>query len=405
LTEAIGRISCSLIACALVAACSSDAPTDPGFASDASGDVVTPVDAAPLPPLTLTVARVGQGTVTSLPNGVDCGATCTTAFPDGATVILKAVPAAGWQFGGWSDGPPTCTGMGSCAITIGGDNKKVTANFFQPKSDLTVTKVGSGTVTSTPAGINCGPTCTASFDTGSNVTLSAAPAGGFAFTGWSGACTGLGPCVVAMNGPKTATANFAISYATWDPAWSLPGVAYSNGNRNASANVPGQTHNIRTTVGKSSGKWYWEVTAIGGDGLSNEGGIGLVEFGLPNNVGYIGNGTPSGISFGYACCPQYFFTWPGASPFGTPLNAAILTGKIYMFALDMDTRRAWFGHNGSWYNSGNPSANLNAAINGLSGTVYAGVTFYSSSINAYSANFGQAAFSYGVPSGFNAGLY
>src|SRR5690348_8753210 len=58
--------------------------------------------------------------------------------------------------------------------------------------ELVVTKdgTGTGTVSSTPAGIACGDTCTASFAEGTMVTLTAAPADDSQFTGWSGACTG-----------------------------------------------------------------------------------------------------------------------------------------------------------------------------------------------------------------------
>ncbi len=406
----VGSVVGTAVACSL-AACGGDTPVDPGFLPSDSGiEASSPVDSSPAGSVTLSVTRVGQGTITSLPSGVDCGATCSAQLPRGTTVVLKPVAAAGWDFAGWSGGAPdgglpTCQGTGACAITLGADTT-ITATFVQPKSDLTVTKVGQGTVTSAPAGINCGSTCVASFDTGSNVTLTATPAGGYAFTGWSGACGGGGQCVVAMNGPKTATANFVINYTAWDPSWSLPGINYANGNRTISANNAGTKH-ARSVVGKSTGKWYWEVTAIGGDGTTDAGGIGLVETGMPNNPGYIGL-VPSGIAFGYGtCCTSYYMSWSGASIVSgqPPFNSPIQTGKIYMFALDMDNKRAWFGHNGTWYNGGNPGANVAPAVIGLSGTVHAGVTFYSSSINAFTANFGQNAFNYAVPAGFNAGLY
>jgi hypothetical protein len=81
---------------------------------------------------------------------------------------------------------------------------------------LTVTKLGSGsgTVTSSPSGIDCGATCTAAFSNGTMVTLTATPDAGSTFTGWSGDCTGTGPCVVTMDQDRAVTATFDIAPAT-----------------------------------------------------------------------------------------------------------------------------------------------------------------------------------------------
>lgn len=67
---------------------------------------------------------------------------------------------------------------------------------------------GAGSVSSTPAGINCGPTCNANFVSGANVNLSATPAAGSAFGGWGGACSGTGACSVTMNAAQSVTATF-----------------------------------------------------------------------------------------------------------------------------------------------------------------------------------------------------
>jgi len=80
-------------------------------------------------------------------------------------------------------------------------------------SQLTVTSagVGAGTVTSSPAGINCPGTCSANFNDGTQVTLTATPASGFSFAGWSGACTGTGTCAVTLNAASTVTSSFGAS--------------------------------------------------------------------------------------------------------------------------------------------------------------------------------------------------
>ena len=78
---------------------------------------------------------------------------------------------------------------------------------------LTVAKsgTGSGTVTSTPAGINCGATCSASYTGGASVSLTATPAAGSSFAGWSGACLGTGTCTVTMNSAMSVAATFALA--------------------------------------------------------------------------------------------------------------------------------------------------------------------------------------------------
>jgi M6 family metalloprotease-like protein len=73
---------------------------------------------------------------------------------------------------------------------------------------LSVSKNGSGTVSSSPVGISCGTSCSADFSSGTRVTLSAVPATGWTFSGWDGICSGTGSCVAIMTSDKTATASF-----------------------------------------------------------------------------------------------------------------------------------------------------------------------------------------------------
>ncbi|MEO8152310.1 MAG: metallophosphoesterase [Rhizobacter sp.] len=70
---------------------------------------------------------------------------------------------------------------------------------------------GSGMVTSTPSGISCGAACNASFTANASVTLSAVPATGYTFQGWSGACTGTTTCSVSMSQARSVSANFATT--------------------------------------------------------------------------------------------------------------------------------------------------------------------------------------------------
>lgn len=73
---------------------------------------------------------------------------------------------------------------------------------------VTVSKTGDGKVTSSPAGIDCGVVCTATFDDGSAVTLVPNPDPGWTFSGWSGACSGASTCTLLVNGPLNVGATF-----------------------------------------------------------------------------------------------------------------------------------------------------------------------------------------------------
>jgi uncharacterized repeat protein (TIGR01451 family) len=164
------------------------------------------------PPLALTVSTTGagSGTVDSTPSGIACGSTCSASFAPGTSVTLSPTAAAGSTFAGWGG---ACSGTGACSVTMSAP-ASVTASFQPSVQPLSVSTSGSGSVTSTPAGIDCGATCTASFPFRTSVTLSPAPVSGMVFTGWSGACSGTGSCVVSMTGPQSVTASFAAPTPT-----------------------------------------------------------------------------------------------------------------------------------------------------------------------------------------------
>jgi hypothetical protein len=161
---------------------------------------------------TLTVKVVGDGNVTSSPAGISCGSDCTETFEFGTGVTLTAQATAGATFAGWSG---ACTGSSStCTLQMNGP-RSVTATFSN-KPVLTVTKagMGSGTVTSTPAGINCGIDCIEPYNEGTSVTLTANPAPSSTFAGWSGACSGTAQCTVTMNVSKEVIATFTANPVT-----------------------------------------------------------------------------------------------------------------------------------------------------------------------------------------------
>lgn len=88
-----------------------------------------------------------------------------------------------------------------------------------PVFRVTVQKqgIGSGTITSTPLGIDCGTTCSGEFEQGTMVSFNAATAPGSVFVVWSGgACSGAIPmCTVVFIANQTVTATFTIPNTNW----------------------------------------------------------------------------------------------------------------------------------------------------------------------------------------------
>ena len=139
---------------------------------------------------TLDVTIVGQGTVTKAPN--------QTTYHLGDVVTLTAAAADGWSFTGWS------ANVVEGEVTING-NTTVTATFTQDEYTLDVTIVGQGTVTKAPN--------QTTYHLGDVVTLTAAAADGWSFTGWS---TNVVEGNVTINGNTTVTATFTQDEYTLD---------------------------------------------------------------------------------------------------------------------------------------------------------------------------------------------
>jgi uncharacterized repeat protein (TIGR02543 family) len=131
----------------------------------------------------------GQGTVSRIPD--------QTTYTFGQAVTLTASAANGWTFGGWSGDLTGSTNP--VTITIDGD-KTVAASFAQITYTLSTSVVGQGSVTKNPD--------LPSYTPAQQVVVTAVPQIGWTFTGWSGACSGSGTCMVTMDSDKVVTAAF-----------------------------------------------------------------------------------------------------------------------------------------------------------------------------------------------------
>jgi hypothetical protein len=68
---------------------------------------------------------------------------------------------------------------------------------------------GGSIAMTVPADVTCDSACTEEIDNGTRVGLIARPAKGARFVGWSGACSGDGPCTPLMDAAKSVAAEFA----------------------------------------------------------------------------------------------------------------------------------------------------------------------------------------------------
>jgi len=166
----------------------------------------------------LDVTVAGSGTVASNVTPFSCSSAtdCGGSFATGTVVTLTATPASGYQVGAWSGSGVSCSGS-TCAVTMS-SARSVSVSFTPVAAStfaLSVGTSGSGTVNSSPAGIACGSTCNASFNNNTVVTLTASPASGYSFSGWSGAgCSGTNTCVVTMSAARSVSASFTATPAS-----------------------------------------------------------------------------------------------------------------------------------------------------------------------------------------------
>jgi hypothetical protein len=210
-------------------------PTTPEFATTPSNQT-----------LTVKGFGTGSGTVTapaygatpalscSFAAGISTPASCTSNYAWKTQVTLTATPSQGSIFAGWGG---ECAGNAKTCVAKLGEPRTVTATFYATGTTtyaLTVTGGGTGngaitTQTGLSPAINCTVTagsagstgCSARYPNGAQVTLTPKPASKYAFTGWSGSCTGTGPCTLAMTANRSAKGGFADSRAATG-SWASP---------------------------------------------------------------------------------------------------------------------------------------------------------------------------------------
>jgi len=197
--------------------------------------------------------------------------------------------------------------------------------------------------------------------------------------------------------------------AEWNPAKQKSGTTITGSG--LTANIPPTVSPLEggtglANVGKSTGKWYWEIRWTTGNPVFMYVGIAL--FGAPVNT-YLGNNSSSwGFYSNNGSADD-----AGASPVTWGSSWAV--GDYIGIALDMDNGAVYFRkNNGTWFAGGDPtSGSLKIGAAPFTGLITASTVVYpawgsadgNSSSSVCTANFGTAPFHNTPPPGYNYGIF
>jgi hypothetical protein len=191
----------------------------------------------------------------------------------------------------------------------------------------------------------------------------------------------------SMTDVPTLTSATTANYGVINPL--------SNGNQSVTAgnlnisNASSAWYSNISTIGVSSGKWYFEATVPTYWQYGHIGVLSVAQTPLSQYVGYY----PAG--WAYQTDGRYWNN--NVDQTGKTVTSS---GDVLMVAFDMDNSKIWFGKNGTWFDSGNPATGANAIYSNLSGTLSPAFSVYASS-SGFQSNFGQRPFTYTPPTGFN----
>lgn len=208
--------------------------------------------------------------------------------------------------------------------------------------------------------------------------------------------------LIGFGGRRAAAGG--LTPVVWNSADKAANMSLSNGDRTmtATSNASG---GARGTVGKSSGKWYFELvqgaTVFGSGAAAVPFGIATSGVSLTaDDVGADANG--AGIR---RDCSNYRYNATNTAANPDPGGFAT-TSAVLMVAFDADAGSIWFGANGTWGGvggvTGDPGAGTTPSISGLGSGPWFPIAKRNSTNGAsITLNASAALCAYAAPSGFS----
>lgn len=192
---------------------------------------------------------------------------------------------------------------------------------------------------------------------------------------------GAGQSAYNITTTVTAVNNILASTVSWNPLDKGAAVTLSNGNLTVTSAPSGTGIGaaVRANTGKSSGKWYWEVTLTDSVNAS----VGVAN--LSATLDSLENNSGNSWAWGSAGTAKY----PGGGAYGSGFTI----GDVIGVALDMTAGTLTFYQNG---------VSKGTAATGLSGTLYPIVASRAGFTTNTTANFGATSFAFAAPSGYSA---
>ncbi len=198
----------------------------------------------------------------------------------------------------------------------------------------------------------------------------------------------MGPSFASLIASMAAAAT--EQSAQWNSADKDADITLSNGDRDCSTTNSGS---VRSLLGRSSGKYYYEVLITNYTGGSTRVGFADSAFTVTNN--YPGG---AGNSAGISSSSNTVSGWTKAQT-GT---FTVALNDVLGFAMDRAAGYGWVSRNGVWQLSGDPAAGTTPWITGLSGTIYPCAGYAGATSVAYRINTKASELAYSPPSGFSA---